>query len=249
MTENSKGSAFERFAPVLLLLSVVLAFVVGVLWQKVSNLENGGAANLGANNLPGAPAAPQGKLTEDQAKKVPALSDSDHVRGDKDADIVLIEYSDLECPFCERFHPTAKQALDEYKGQVAWVYRHFPLTSIHPRALPSANAAECAASLAGTDGFWKFIDLVFSDQAKYLTDAGLAEAAVSSGAKKADFDSCYSAKKFESLVTAQQQGGEAAGITGTPGTFVVNKKGEMWLVPGAVDFASLKATIDEALKS
>ena len=249
MAEGTKTGIFERFAPVLLLLSVVLAFVVGVLWQKVSNLENGGTANLGNNNLPAAPAAPQGKLTEDQAKKVPALSDSDHIRGTKDAEIVLIEYSDLECPFCERFHPTAKQAFDEYKGKVAWVYRHFPLVSIHPRAMPSANAAECVANLAGNDGFWKFVDMIFSNQEKYLTDAGLSEAAVASGAKKADYDSCYTAKKFEAQVTAQQSGGEAAGVTGTPGTFVINKKGEAWLVPGAVDFASLKATIDEALGS
>lgn len=246
MAIKDKASIFEKFVPVLLLLSVALAFMVGVLWQKVSSLENGNTNVVGNNNAANAPAAPSGKLTEDQVKKIPAVSNEDHIRGKKDAEIIMVEYSDLECPFCEKFHPTAKQALDEYGDKIAWVYRHFPL-SFHPRALPSANASECVANLAGNDGFWKFIDLVFSNQEKYLTDAGLAEAAVASGAKKADFDSCYALKKFENVITSQQTSGETAGITGTPGTFVINKKGEAWLVPGAVSFDSLKATIDEAL--
>ena len=250
MSLNLKGNLLERFIPVLLVISVGLAFMVGVLWQKVSTLEKGGT-NLaaGVGNAGNAPAAPNGKLTEDQAKNVPAVNDKDHIRGSKDAEILLVEYSDFECPFCERFHPTAKQALDEYGDKIAWVYRQFPLTSIHPRALPSANASECVASLAGNDAFWKFADTVFGNQEKYLTDAGLSEAAVLSGAKKSDFDSCFSSKKFESVVTDQQSGGEAAGITGTPGSFIINKKGEMWLIPGAVPFESLKSTIDEALGS
>lgn len=248
---KEKTSVFERFAPALLILSVVLAFVVGVLWQKVSNLEKGGVVNTGTGTGTGtgnAPAAaPNGKLTDDQVKKVPEVSGDDHIRGSKDAEIVMIEYSDLECPFCERFHPTAKQAFDEYGDKIAWVYRQFPLTSIHPRALPAANASECVADLVGNDAFWTFIDMVFSNQEKYLTDAGLKEAAVASGANASAFDSCFSANKFASKISTEQSGGETAGITGTPGTFVMNKKGEAWLVPGAVGYDSLKSTIEEAL--
>ena len=69
-----------------------------------------------------------------------------------------------------------------------------------------------------------------------------------SGVKKEDFTSCYSTKKFESVVTSQQNGGETAGITGTPGSFIINKKGDAWLVPGAVPYESLKLLIEEALK-
>lgn len=250
MAEGTKTPLLERFAPILLLVTFVLAFTVGVLWQKVSSLESGGGGNVAGDTTSGntAPAPEDGKLTENQAKKVPAVSDSDHIRGLKDAEIVIIEYSDFECPFCERFHPTMQQVLKEYGDKVAWVYRQFPLTSIHPRALPSANASECVADIAGNDAFWKFTDTVFSNQEKYLTDEGLAEAAVLAGAKKDEFTACFSAKKFESKVTEQQSGGEAAGITGTPGNFVINKKGEVWLVPGALPFEQLKVTIDEALK-
>ncbi|MEK7550951.1 MAG: DsbA family protein [Patescibacteria group bacterium] len=250
MSENtSKPGFFEKFAPILLLLTVVMAFVVGVLWQKVSFLEKGGTPTVANNAGNNAPVALEGKLTEDQAKKVVAVSDSDHIRGSKDAQVVIIEYSDFQCPFCEKFHPTMQQAIKEYGNKIAWVYRQFPLISIHPRALPSASASECVANLAGNDAFWKFADTVFGNQEKYLTDGGLSEAAVLSGVDKADFTSCYSSKKFESLVTDQQKGGEDAGITGTPGSFVMNKKGEVWLVGGAVPYESLKAIVDEAIKN
>src|SRR3989344_533240 len=72
------------------------------------------------------------------------IDDTDHIRGDKNAPVKIIEYSDLECPFCKRFHPTLQQAVDEYKGKVAWVYRHFPLDALHSKADKEAEAAECA---------------------------------------------------------------------------------------------------------
>jgi len=245
---SSKAGLLEKFVPVLLLLTVVLAFMVGVLWQKVSTIEKGGTAGNPTTTDTGTGDI-SGKLTEDQAKKVPAVTDADHIRGSKDADIVIVEYSDLQCPFCQQFHPTMQQVLKEYGKKVAWVYRQFPLISIHPRANPAANAAECVAALAGNDAFWKFTDTVFSDQDTYLTDAGLKTAAVKAGANGDDFSICFKDSKYQSTVDAQQKGGEAAGITGTPGSFVINKKGEIWLVPGALPFDSLKSTIDTALAS
>lgn len=252
MSENSKSGIFEKFVPMLLLVTVALAFLVGILWQKVNNLSGSTATNTGTNVAAGDAAAPaqvNGKLTEDQAKNVPALSDSDYVKGNKNADLVMIEYSDLECPFCQRFHPTAQQAMDEYGDKIAWAYRHYPLETIHPRAIPSALASECVGKQAGSEGFWKFVDTVFSDQAKYLTDAGLKEAATLSGATAAAYDTCVTGKEFESKIREAITTGTTAGVTGTPATFLMNKKGEIWLVPGAVPYESLKSTIEEALNS
>ncbi len=80
--------------------------------------------------------------------------DRDHIRGNPDAPVTLVEYSDFECPFCKRFHPTVKRIVDEYGGRVRWVYRHFPLDEIHPvKARREAAAAECAAELGGNDAF------------------------------------------------------------------------------------------------
>jgi len=110
------------------------------------------------------------EITLDQPPGRPALklndipapsNQEDHWRGSTDARYVMIEYSDLECPFCRRFHATAQQVLDDYSDQVAWVYRHLPLTSIHPRAQLEAEASECAAELGGREAFWTFVDAVF----------------------------------------------------------------------------------------
>lgn len=89
-----------------------------------------------------------------------AVSDSDHLRGNKDAKIKLVEYSDFECPFCQRFHPTMLQVMGEFDGQVAWVYRHFPL-SFHASAQKAAEASECVAKEKGNDGFWEYTDSLY----------------------------------------------------------------------------------------
>ncbi len=248
---KSVGNLLEKLVPVLLLASIALAFAVGVLWQKVANLEGkgqvAGTANTGGNNQPAAQGPAQGKLTSDQVKKIPAISDKDHIRGKKDAEVVLIEYSDYQCPFCSRFHPTVQQVLKEYGDKVAWVYRHFPLDQLHPKARPTAIASECVASLGGEEAFWKFTDEVFADQQTALND--LVPVAAKAGVNESAFKFCVDSKKFDSLVEEVYQGGSGAGITGTPGNFIISKKGDAWLIPGALPYESIKATIDEALKS
>jgi protein-disulfide isomerase len=91
----------------------------------------------------------------------PASKD-DHIRGSLDAKVKIIEYSDLQCPFCARHHPVMKQLESAYSpDDFAWIYRHFPLSSIHPNAQPLAEASECASEIGGNNGFWAFIDKVF----------------------------------------------------------------------------------------
>lgn len=93
---------------------------------------------------------------------IPEIKDDDHVLGSKKAKVLIVEYSDFQCPFCKRFFPSVQQALQEYGDKVALVYRHFPLTSIHPYAQPLAEGSECAAEIGGSDKFWEFHDQVFS---------------------------------------------------------------------------------------
>lgn len=88
------------------------------------------------------------------------IKPDDHIRGNADSDIVIIEYSDLECPFCKRFHTTMQQLVKE-NGNIAWVYRHFPLDQIHPKARNEAAAAECVYDQGGNDMFWKYVDRTF----------------------------------------------------------------------------------------
>jgi protein-disulfide isomerase len=87
------------------------------------------------------------------------VNESDHIKGNRDAKVMIVEYSDFDCPFCTRFHATMNAIVKKYPAtDVAWVYRHFPLEQLHPDAETVAVAAECVAKLEGNEGFWKFAD-------------------------------------------------------------------------------------------
>lgn len=264
----SQKSPLENFFPVLVLVSIGLAFFAGVLWERVSTFRTGGTTGTQVAGDTADTIPTNSKLSEAQADKVPAVSvytegesgdttsltegtvgqyASDHIRGSKDAKVFMVEYSDLQCPYCANFHDTAKQAVDEYGGDVAWVYRHFPLDSIHPKARPAALASECVAEQGGDDAFWAFTDALFANQATALDD--MAGVVGQLGLDVNTFNDCVASEKYADKVEKQYQEGLDAGVTGTPGNFIVNKKGEVWTVPGAVPFATLKSSIDEALGS
>jgi len=254
MASSKKSGNFERLVPVLVFMSVILAFAVGVLWQKVSNLEGGETANKPTAQAPDAqdpanqpPSRPTtGKLSEEQSGKVPQVGNEDHIKGDKNAKVFLIEYSDYECPFCSRFHLTAQQVLDEYEGDVAWVYRHFPLDQLHKDARSAAEASECVGEIGGEEAFWKFTDAIYEDQTKASDYLGVAEGV---GISRSSLQTCLDSGKYEDLVEQMYQGGLSSGVTGTPGNIILNSKGEAWLIPGALPLEQLKVTIDEALAS
>ncbi|KKT11432.1 MAG: Sodium/proton antiporter, partial [candidate division WWE3 bacterium GW2011_GWB2_43_22] len=94
----------------------------------------------------------------EKVEKLVALNDMDYVRGDKSARVLLFEYSDYDCPFCKRVHPTLQTLISENAGKVAWVYRQFPLDQLHPTARAKSEAALCAGKLGGNDAFWAFSD-------------------------------------------------------------------------------------------
>lgn len=94
--------------------------------------------------------------------KIRPVSPEDHVVGDLNtAKLVIVEYSDMECPFCQRFHEIMKRVVADSNGDVAWVYRHFPLPQLHPKATQAAEASECAWEQGGNEAFWKYADKVF----------------------------------------------------------------------------------------
>jgi len=168
----------------------------------------------------------------------------DHIRGNSKATISLIEYTDFECPFCARHHPTMLQALDEYGDKVNWVFRHYPLP-FHPNAMPAALAAECVAEDAGNDAFWEFTDLVFE---KGVDKASLASYAQEAGASASKFTECFESGKFSEFIGQQMSAGSNSGVKGTPGTFVYNNKTkEFGYISGAQPYANLKAAIDSLL--
>jgi protein-disulfide isomerase len=174
---------------------------------------------------------------------IPAVTSADWIKGDQNAPVTIVEYSDFQCPFCGAFYPTMQQVMADYQGKVRWVYRHFPLTSIHPNAEPAAEASECA----GEQGkFWEFADKMFTNQDSE-SPAFYESTAVALGVNKAKFDACLAAKKYVSKIQAQAQGGASAGVNGTPGSYVISKNGTVQQIQGALPYASVKQMIDTAL--
>lgn len=172
----------------------------------------------------------------------------DHIRGNANAKITLVEYSDLECPFCKRFHPSMQQIVDKYGKDVRWVFRHFPLDSIHSQARPEAIAAECASEQGK---FWEFTDKIYevTPGNNGLDMSKLGEYAKASGVKNiSKFQSCVDAKKYADRVQRDSNSGEAAGVNGTPNTIIIGPNGETTVLPGAVPFEQIETAIKQYLK-
>ena len=167
---------------------------------------------------------------------LPEVTDNDHIVGPADASVTMIVYDDFECPFCGRFQKTLIQAREEYKDQVRFVFRHFPL-SFHQNASSAAVASECAAEQGK---FWEFADALYEQD--NLGESVYKEVAKNLSLNMSDFNKCIASDKYDQKIKDQMQTGAAAGVKGTPGSFV---NGE--LVSGAVPYESLKAIIDSKL--
>lgn len=193
------------------------------------------------NLNPAAPATAEQQAAPSTATNVRAPSAQDHIIGSLNAPLVLIEYSDFQCPFCNVVHPTLKRIAAESNGQIAWVYRHLPLESLHPNARPAALASECVAEQLGNDGFWKFADAIFADQSKMSADY-YAQVAVQLGADKSKINSCISSNKYAGRVDADAQEAQQNGGNGTPYTVLYDKKGQIG-VSGALPYNMFTSVI------
>lgn len=232
-------------------LLVVGAFVIGMLFTEVRYLKKGvPTAGTAGTNLPADPAGALGGDVVNTDSLIP-VDDTDHVRGAADAPITLIEYSDYECPFCQNFHETLNQVMEEYDGQVKWVFRHYPL-SFHQYAEPVAQAAECVAEIGGNDAFWAFTDAYFertqANGTGFPQEDVPALAAEVAGVNASAVESCIESGKYATNVADEMAGGAAAGVTGTPGTILVTKDGETELISGALPYAQVQQIIEKYLK-
>ncbi len=163
----------------------------------------------------------------------------EHVRGDIDAPITIVEFSDFQCSFCSGFHPTIMQVMQNYQGRVKWVYKHFPLDSIHLQARPAAEASECADE---QNKFWEFVDGLFENQSK-LGETFYRGLASELGLDMSQFEDCVSSRKYKDKVEQDLQQGIASGVRGTPGNFINGQS----VSGGAVPYETLKSLIDQAL--
>jgi protein-disulfide isomerase len=173
-----------------------------------------------------------------QPTVVDVSEDDDAVRGPANAPVEIIEFSDYQCPYCERAYPTVQQILRTYGDKVKFIYRDFPLSSLHPYAQKAAEAAECA----GEQGkYWEMHDKLFENQGA-LDVPSLKQYAADLGLDTAAFNSCLDNGDMASEVQNDFNDGQAAGVSGTP-TFFINGK----MLVGAQPFDAFKAVIDAEL--
>jgi protein-disulfide isomerase len=186
---------------------------------------------------------------EEVAGIVEPVGARDHVRGPRDAPVKLIEFADTECPLCKRLHPTLKRLVDDYRGQVAWVFRHYPIAEIHPRAPKEHEAAECAAELGGEAKFWAYLDRLYeiTPGNNRLDPAELPRIARHVGLEPAPFDQCLASGRHAARVAQDVADALAAGAPGTPYTVVVAPNGKLYEIVGNQPYEVLKLVIDIAL--
>lgn len=212
----------------------------------IISLITGGFGGIiaGGNSGTGNVIAPSGNGGAQPSGNIKvSVGSDDPVLGDKNADISIIEFSDFQCPFCERAYSgavTEFQNSDYFKnGEVNLVYRHFPLNSIHPQAQKAAEASVCA----GNQGkFWEYHDTLFENQAA-LDIASLKSYASKLGLDTAKFNKCLDGGEAASKVSKDLASATAAGGQGTPYFVLINKKGETQAISGAVPYANFEAAI------
>lgn len=194
------------------------------------------------------------------------VTESDHIQGDTDAQVVMVEYSDVGCVHCQNLHGVLNRVIDDYEAnEFAWVFRHFPI-----RAPREAHATECVANLAGEDAFWSYTNLLMEQAQRRAPDGDierLADAAEGLGVDREAFISCQEDGVYEDTVNAHLQDARQAGAQGTPfnvfvvrdgiseeqisgvssiinANAVVSEDQSMLVIPGGLPYDMLKSVID-----
>jgi len=183
-----------------------------------------------------------GNENQNQEVNIAEITERDHLFGNPNAPIKIVEYSDFECPFCSRFHPTVEQVVQEFDGEVAWVYRHFPL-NIHANAEPAAEASECVAELGGNDAFWSFSEELFNNQ-RGLGESLYLQLAAAEGVSESAMQSCLDSDRHLAKVRSDMQDAINAGGRGTPFSVVIGENGDMVPFSGALPYESVVSVIN-----
>lgn len=178
-------------------------------------------------------------------KDISPWHEGDWIKGSKDAQVVLTEYADFECPSCAQTHPILEQAKKEFGDKVAIVFRHYPIAELHANALPAAWAAEAA----GKQGkFWEMHDLLFSRQNFWKDEKDPQEkftgyAADVLGLNKEQFVKDYTSNEIQTKVAAARESSQKDGISSTPTIFINGKHVKIFIKT----YDELKQLIEQEL--
>jgi len=224
---------------------------------------DGGSDSLSADEIKDIISELESKATTPQLAQTPSQPsapqifqvslDDDPVKGNPNAPVTVVEFSDFQCPFCSRFFTQTLPALQENyidTGKIKLVYKDLPLDNLHPNARPAHIAAECADEQGK---FWEYHDVLFENQGQWsrLSSADLNsqlnQYATSMGLNSVSFDSCLSSPSMADEVNADFLQAASYGVTGTPTFFIGNEKNGFIKLVGAQPYAAFQAAIDAQL--
>ena len=236
--ETQSTSKNQLIIPAAIIIAGVV--IAGAIYFGLAAKATGAPASQGAEQFTG------------DLEQMKSVTGEDHIRGNPDAPVKIVEYSDPECPFCKRFHDTMRQVIDEYgkTDKVAWIYRHFPLDQLHQKARNEATAIECAGDLGGNDTFWAYADRLYevTPSNDGLDPAELPKIAQYVGLDVNKFNTCLTSGKFTKHIEGDVQNAAATGGNGTPWSIVVAANGKKYPLSGAQPYTSVKQLIELALQ-
>lgn len=192
--------------------------------------------------------------------QIEPVTAEDHILGNPKAPIMIVEFSDTECPFCKNFHTTMHKVIDTYgkTGKVAWVYRHFPLykpdeqgRALHSKAGKESEATECAAEIGGNEKFWEYLDLLYKKTPSNndLDLSLLPYFAEEIGLDKKEFETCLNSEKYAEKISESVEKAKIAGGQGTPYTVIITKYEKIPISEGAIPFSggsvNMKLILDD----
>lgn len=239
--------------PYLIPLAIVVAggLIAGALYFGTNGNT---VAPVAVNNNAEQPAqaAPQPTGSTDAVRPV---TSEDHIKGNPNAPIKIVEYSDFECPFCKRFHDTMNEVMDKYgeSGEVAWVFRQFPLEQLHPvKAQAVAVASECANEQGGNDAFWKFTDGYFDvtlTNNRTDIETVIPQLVKEAGLDQVAFQTCFESGKYDDHIAADIANAVETGGRGTPWSVMIGPDGATYPINGAQPLAAVEQLISIAKDS
>jgi len=179
--------------------------------------------------------------------------DDEPVKGNPDAPVIVVEFSDFQCPFCSRFFEQTLPLIEENyidTGKIKFVYKDLPLDNLHPNARSAHIASECADEQGK---FWEYHDVLFQKQAEWNRlassdlDITLSQFAVDLGMQAASFESCMESQDIADEVNQDTLEARKYGATGTPTFFIGNEKDGFIKLVGAQPYAAFQSAIDKQL--
>ena len=247
VTHSAPAAASPWFAVSMGLLGVIVGYGLAM-------ATHGSALGLAPTQVAQAPTAPAPTAAASSAAPTgtPPATGIGPSEGKSSAPITLVEFTDFQCPFCGRHYTqTYAQIKKNYvdTGKVKYELRNFPLTSIHPNAMIGAEAATCAEKQGK---FWEMHDQLFGNQQTWSTEkdptATLEGYAKQLGLNTADFNKCLTGHETDAEIQKDMTDGNSAGITGTPGFWVIGPNGKTQQIKGAYPYTTFQTAFDGMLK-